>query len=516
MAAINNTLPFLPGWVIYLFLAARVQGSSGFTTIHFATGLTKPKAGMSLIEGLPTEILLRIVDNCTWETTSSGRAPKTIVPHRTSHSRLCRTSRLLHETLNRELYVRNLKHDKPGASCVLWAARVGRLETVIRARQYGVDLDTGLIAFSQNGQQEDLSNYEPPFLRASRHHQANIIEYLLRNGVDSHVDRDGKNALHLACIGVWKENQNTLRVVERLIAAGGSVQELNTNGRSPLGHVLKHQNWSTALMYVRAGGNLAHWRAAPPNNDVLRPSLTILHACLVQKKQRPSERTLSLQREFIAELLDRGVDVNSDRYIIPQGTEILIGAPPLFYAAAFSDNPACTSLLLERGATIPDRVMRCNRPEGADQWHATLYLEEPRGWYTLLSALFLSEWGDQYRRVSDISRVSEQVRILLRHGASLGYVPDHDANPRMSALEYACIAAGQGRETCLLDFLLENATDANIDRAHIDEILSRENRSKHMSVTKRHHRSPKPVACPRFDDVVAPKLREFRQRLFAE
>ncbi|CAH0045472.1 unnamed protein product [Clonostachys solani] len=112
-------------------------------------------AVISPIETLPTEIIQHIAELCTWDSAApvDGRpseqdtwryrlsngewCPETYARH---HAYLARASSHLYDVLNKGLYTRNLVRDPGRLSCIRWAVRNNRLETLQRAHQYGGDV----------------------------------------------------------------------------------------------------------------------------------------------------------------------------------------------------------------------------------------------------------------------------------------------------------------------------------------------------------------------------------------
>lgn len=112
-------------------------------------------AVLSPIETLPTEIIQHIAELCTWDSAApvDGRpSEKDAWRYRLSngescpatyarcHAYLARASSYLYDVLNKGLYTRNLARDSGGLSCIRWAVRNNRLETLQRAHQYGGDI----------------------------------------------------------------------------------------------------------------------------------------------------------------------------------------------------------------------------------------------------------------------------------------------------------------------------------------------------------------------------------------
>ncbi|VUC25904.1 unnamed protein product [Clonostachys rosea] len=113
---------------------------------------------MSPIEKLPTEIIQHIAELCTWDSAAPENGfpsqvdrqryrrehewhPRTYARY---HAYFARTSRHFYGILNERLYKRNLTRDPDSCSCVFWAIKNNRLETIQRAHEFG-----------------DLSSYRP-------------------------------------------------------------------------------------------------------------------------------------------------------------------------------------------------------------------------------------------------------------------------------------------------------------------------------------------------------------------
>ncbi|CAH0027607.1 unnamed protein product [Clonostachys rhizophaga] len=163
------------------------------------------------LDTLPMEILLRIAEMTTWGVSPSSDKTHPATYAR-NHASLARTCRWLYETLNGELYKRNLKKDPVTESCVLWAVNVGSLGTVKRAVAYGASLDLQVevdektpycppwgaldlhLAASHWRQPSYPRSFSFLHLAVGRQH-VNIVQYLLEKGVDVHAP-----SLNFCCV----------------------------------------------------------------------------------------------------------------------------------------------------------------------------------------------------------------------------------------------------------------------------------------------------------------------------
>ncbi|CAG9947193.1 unnamed protein product [Clonostachys rosea f. rosea IK726] len=188
------------------------------------------------LDNLPMEILLRIAEMSTWGVSpSSDKAhPAT---YARNHASLARTCRWLYETLNGELYKRNLKKDPVTESCVLWAVNIGSLDTVKRAVAYGASLDLQVevdektaycppwgaldldLAASPRRQPSYPRSFSLLHLAVGRQH-VNIVQYLLEKGVDVHAPSSnfccvhrlyGRAPLYPLHICLWHDHRHEIR-----------------------------------------------------------------------------------------------------------------------------------------------------------------------------------------------------------------------------------------------------------------------------------------------------------------
>lgn len=94
---------------------------------------------MVRIEHLPAEVICLIADACTFGVhPARGQYPSSYAKY---HARFARTSRHFYGILNPALYRRNINHDPPLDSCVLWAAQQGCVQTMKIAHALGASLD---------------------------------------------------------------------------------------------------------------------------------------------------------------------------------------------------------------------------------------------------------------------------------------------------------------------------------------------------------------------------------------
>lgn len=175
---------------------------------------------LSPIETLPTEIIQHIAELCTWDSAApvDGRpSEKDAWRYRLSngescpatyarcHAYLARANSHLYDVLNKGLYTRNLVRDPGRLSCIRWAVRHNRLETLQRAHQYGGDLSRyghdpipdfrhvadGVYHFVRvNNVQVPLQYLEglaTPLVDAVRNGFSDIFAFLLRSGADVNI-----------------------------------------------------------------------------------------------------------------------------------------------------------------------------------------------------------------------------------------------------------------------------------------------------------------------------------------
>ncbi|QLI65695.1 Ankyrin-3 [Metarhizium brunneum] len=114
------------------------------------------------IERLPPELLLNIGE---W------------FDDRRSLNTLVRTSLVFYTALNAHLYKLNIRNDPPSASCLFWAAQVGRLGTFRVAHRFGADL---------NVKRETKREPPSPLHTAIKNLHPEIVEYILQNGGHVH------------------------------------------------------------------------------------------------------------------------------------------------------------------------------------------------------------------------------------------------------------------------------------------------------------------------------------------
>ncbi|RMJ23201.1 Ankyrin repeat protein [Aspergillus sp. HF37] len=144
---------------------------------------------MVKLDSLPPELLCTIAEECEVYALY-GRNSGTKYRY---HAFLARTCRYLHKALNPFLYRRHIKNNPPLDSCILWAARGGRLETVKLAHAFGASLDT-------NGTRDDSDLrirweeipgrwrfFASPLHLAFASRHRHIVEYLIENGASPHV-----------------------------------------------------------------------------------------------------------------------------------------------------------------------------------------------------------------------------------------------------------------------------------------------------------------------------------------
>ncbi|KFY26150.1 hypothetical protein V493_04245 [Pseudogymnoascus sp. VKM F-4281 (FW-2241)] len=184
---------------------------------------------------------------------------------------LSRANRRLHNLLTPELYHRDARLQKS----VLWAARVGRLETLRKAQSFGIvsDSDTGHLLYlaAENGQVSILQHLLPvehgwvlnwascpscdiaatPLAAACYREHHGAVKVLLDHGADHSIaSRIGRRPLHVAasgadvpagsrvgwpliCLAVDSEN---LELVEFLLSKG-----CDPIGRTPDGETALHK-----------------------------------------------------------------------------------------------------------------------------------------------------------------------------------------------------------------------------------------------------------------------------------
>ncbi|VUC25544.1 unnamed protein product [Clonostachys rosea] len=146
---------------------------------------------MAYILNLPSSILEEIAEACTWGCDpTSDSMPAT---YARNHAALARTCRDLYAVLNEGLYKRNLRRDPRRASCVLWAAQNGRLDTMKRAVEYGADLNSnGVSDQEEDGFGWGSNNGHFTALFAAIHlDNRNIFDYLMAQGIDFDVPCQG-------------------------------------------------------------------------------------------------------------------------------------------------------------------------------------------------------------------------------------------------------------------------------------------------------------------------------------
>ncbi|CAH0047169.1 unnamed protein product [Clonostachys solani] len=144
---------------------------------------------MAHILNLPTSVLEQIAEACTWGCDSDSMPAS----YARNHAALARTCRDLYAVLNEGLYKRNLKRDPHRASCVLWAAQNGRLETIKRAVEYGADLSSnGVPDQEEDGFDWSTNNGHFTALFAAMDlDNRNVFDYLMAQGVDFNVPSQG-------------------------------------------------------------------------------------------------------------------------------------------------------------------------------------------------------------------------------------------------------------------------------------------------------------------------------------
>ncbi|KAK3191299.1 hypothetical protein K4F52_002509 [Lecanicillium sp. MT-2017a] len=142
---------------------------------------------MATIESLPVEVVALIASHC--------RADRPLGSVGGAHAEWARTSRHFHSILNPLLYRWNLEKDVPLASCALWAAKEGRLETLVVACQHGANINAN--GASPNGKVLNPGGPTGPKLvqyvgtalqYALKYDHQHVVDYLLDNGADPHVD----------------------------------------------------------------------------------------------------------------------------------------------------------------------------------------------------------------------------------------------------------------------------------------------------------------------------------------
>ncbi|CAH0002209.1 unnamed protein product [Clonostachys byssicola] len=180
---------------------------------------------MSPLETLPTEIIQHIAELCTWDSAApvDGRpSEKDAWRYRLSngewcpetyarcHAYLARASSHLYDILNKALYARNLVRDPGRLSCIRWAVRNNRLETLQRAHQYGGDLssyghdpipdfkpgDDGIFRHLVRVNNVQVPHYydtlATPLVHAVRNGFSDILGFLLRSGADVNVSYESE------------------------------------------------------------------------------------------------------------------------------------------------------------------------------------------------------------------------------------------------------------------------------------------------------------------------------------
>ncbi|CAH0042795.1 unnamed protein product [Clonostachys rhizophaga] len=195
---------------------------------------------MSPIERLPTEIVQFIAELCTWD----SAPPKYGFPSRIDADRYrCDEAweprfRHFYDILNERLYTRNLSRDPNYCSCLRWAVRHNRLETIQRAVTYGADLSSyGLpsdVVYSNtiygatdyrmkvNGvlipctEYQFHSSWGPPLSDAASRGFTEIVAFLLEAGVDVE-----KETQHRTSFPLERAIQNGHeKVAEMLVSRG--------------------------------------------------------------------------------------------------------------------------------------------------------------------------------------------------------------------------------------------------------------------------------------------------------
>lgn len=116
---------------------------------------------MATIHDLPLSLLLDIGDVLDFRSLNA----------------FSRTSSYYYSGLNRYLYKLHIRHDEPKDSCLFWAAKAGRLDTIKMAHLYGADL---------NIERETYRDPPSPLHTAIRSLHPHIVEYILRNGGTVH------------------------------------------------------------------------------------------------------------------------------------------------------------------------------------------------------------------------------------------------------------------------------------------------------------------------------------------
>ncbi|VUC26813.1 unnamed protein product [Clonostachys rosea] len=150
---------------------------------------------MARLDTLPLEILLQIAETCTWgvltrhdrenepgnETGPQSRCRYISVYYGRYHAALARVNRRFYDVLNASLYKRNLLHDSLVVSCVLWAAKFDRLETLQVAVRYGADLD-------RHGRCKPGAMQEAvPLHVAIAAGHSRVVEFMLDHGANVHI-----------------------------------------------------------------------------------------------------------------------------------------------------------------------------------------------------------------------------------------------------------------------------------------------------------------------------------------
>lgn len=138
------------------------ERNSPVPSVHSQMEEEEKKKTKAPIERLPPELLLNIGE---W------------FDDRRSLNALVRTSLVFYTALNAHLYKLNIRNDPPSASCLFWAAQVGRLGTFRVAHQFGADL---------NVKRETKRAPPSPLHTAIKNLHPEIVEYILQNGGHVH------------------------------------------------------------------------------------------------------------------------------------------------------------------------------------------------------------------------------------------------------------------------------------------------------------------------------------------
>lgn len=149
----------------YIMVYYSTERNSPVPYVHSRMEEEEEKKTKAPIERLPPELLLNIGE---WFDTFDDRR---------SLNALVRTSLVFYTALNAHLYKRNIRNDPPSASCLFWAAQVGRLGTFRVAHQFGADLNV----------KRETQSYPPsPLHTAIQNLHPEIVEYILQNGGHVH------------------------------------------------------------------------------------------------------------------------------------------------------------------------------------------------------------------------------------------------------------------------------------------------------------------------------------------